>query len=156
MLKISEKTNFGIFLLLSIAENEAISLRDVVKRWPFMSQGYLEEIAAALKKAGFIVGRKGKGGGYRLAKPAGAMTLLDVVNALEGTIAIVETSTHIKMRNATLAPHRSGASGAGFFGWCVSRRLWGKVQQNLEKTLQEITLADLVHDAKKYATEIRH
>lgn len=143
MLKISEKTNFGIFLLLSIAEHECVSLRDVVRQWPFMSSGYLEEIAASLKKAGLIVGRKGKGGGYRLAKPAATITMCDVVLALEG-FAIVETMTHTKMRDTT------------FFGWCVSRRLWGKVQHNLEKTLQGITLADLVHEAKQYATTPRH
>ena len=138
MLRISEKTNFGIFLLLSIAEHEAVSLRDVVKQWPFMSQGYLEEIAAALKKSGLIVGRKGKGGGYRLAKPVVATTVFDIICALEGPLAIVETSTHAKMRNST------------FFGWCVSRRLWGEVQQGLEKTLRGITLTDLVREAKQF------
>ncbi len=146
MLRISEKTNFGIFLLLSIAENEAISLRDVVKRWPFMSQGYLEEIAALLKKSGLIVGQKGKGGGYRLTKSVKAITMLDVIRALDG-LAIVETSTHTKMRDST------------FFGWCVSRRLWGQVQQGVEKTLRSITLADLVREAKEfshYATATRH
>ncbi|MDO8581313.1 MAG: Rrf2 family transcriptional regulator [bacterium] len=145
MLKISEKTNFGIFLLLAIAENEAISLHDVVKRWPFMSQGYLEEIAATLKKAGLIVGRKGKGGGYRLTKSMKAITMLDVIRALDG-LAIVETSTHTKMRDP------STGSGGTFVGWCVSRRLWGQVQQGIEKTLRAITLADLVRESKKYAT----
>lgn len=138
MLKISEKTNFGIFLLLAIAENDAISLRDVVRQWPFMSQGYLEEIAALLKKAGLISGRKGKGGGYRLVKPVTAITALDIVNALEGPLAIVETTTHTKMRDST------------FFGWCVSRRLWGQVQQGLEKILRGITLAHLVREAKEF------
>lgn len=148
MLKISEKTNFGIFLLLAITEHESVSLREVVDRWPFISQGYLEEIAATLKKNSLIIGQKGKGGGYRLVRSAASMTLLDIVVALEGPLAIVETTTHAKMRDST------------FFGWCVSRRLWGQVQQGLEKTLRGITLADLVREAKEFshydAKKIRH
>ncbi len=144
MLRISEKTNFGIFLLLAIAENGAMSLRDVVKQWPFMSQGYLEEIAAALKKFGLIVGRKGRGGGYRLTQAVKIITMLDVVHALDG-LSIVETTTHVKMRDP------STNSGGIFTGWCVSRRLWGQVQQGLEKTLRGITLADLVREAKEFS-----
>ena len=148
MLKISEKINFGIFLLLAIAEHKTASLHDVVKRWPFMSQGYLEEIAAVLKKAGLIIGRKGKGGGYRLAKSVATVTMLDVLRALDG-LAIVETTTHAKMRDP------STGSRYNFAGWCVLRRLWGQVQQEIEKTLREIKLADLVSEAKEFQLPVR-
>lgn len=140
MLKISEKTNLAIFFLLTVAEAgvTSASVAEVARRWKFVSAGYLEEIVASLRKAGLVAGKKGRGGGYTLARPAPKMTVLDIVHAIDGALAIVETPMHKKMRDST------------FEGWCVSRRLWGRVQQGVEQTLRGITLHDLVEEGAEF------
>ncbi|EDM74321.1 putative transcriptional regulator [Plesiocystis pacifica SIR-1] len=46
---------------------------------------YLEEIIGELRKAGFVVGKRGPRGGYRLAKPASEIAVADVINVLTTT-----------------------------------------------------------------------
>jgi len=143
MLKISEKTDLAIFFLLTVAQGESASVADVAKRWAFVSSGYLEEIVGALRRAGLVHGKKGRGGGYTLARSPVSMTVLDVVRSVDGPLALVETPIHTKMRSST------------FEGWCVSRRLWGKLQQGVEAVLKEITLADLVKEGKTFGEPIK-
>jgi len=54
-----------------------------------ISQHYLEQIASALRRAGFIKSVRGAKGGYRLARPPEEITALEVVEALEGSLAPV-------------------------------------------------------------------
>lgn len=151
MFTLSERANIGLLFIFAVAEGagsvKSVSVADVVKQWPFISAGYLEEIVAALRKAGLVQGKKGKGGGYVLARSANDIRMFDILTAIEGPLALMETPTHEKMQGST------------FEGWCVSRRLWGKVQHNIEETLKSMTLAELVEEGKQFqppSSEIRN
>ncbi len=146
MFTLSERANIGLLFIFAVAEGsgnaKSVSIADVVQHWPFISAGYLEEIVSSLRKAGLVQGKKGKGGGYMLAKSASDITILDILSAIEGPLALMETPTHAKMKGST------------FEGWCVSRRLWGKVQHNIEETLKSMTLVELVEEGKKFQPAI--
>jgi Rrf2 family protein len=92
-----------------------------------ISQGYLEEIAASLKKAGLIQGRQGPGGGYRLAKPASGISLEEILTATEGPLALVDCQSGIP------CPVESS---------CSSKTVWRVVQKSLQDTLRNTTLAE--------------
>lgn len=51
-----------------------------------ISHGYLEQILSALRRAGLLVSVRGASGGYRLARDASQITVLEIVEALEGTL----------------------------------------------------------------------
>ena len=51
-----------------------------------ISEKYLEEVVGALRRAGIVRGFRGRGGGYRLAKPACSVTMNAIVSALDGPI----------------------------------------------------------------------
>ena len=51
---------------------------------------YLEHLVARLRKAGLVESRRGARGGYLLARPADEITMAEVVEALEGSIAPIE------------------------------------------------------------------
>ena len=94
MLTISNKTRYGIAALLALAEfynSGLLQIKDIASRCEIPHQ-FLEQIFNRLGKAGIIKSTRGKHGGYELAKPPGQITVLDIVNGLEGDIEFVAKS----------------------------------------------------------------
>lgn len=93
-----------------------------------LSSGYLEEISAALKSAGLIVGKQGPGGGYRLARAPQDISIADIVTAMEGPIELVDC--------------QSSSSVCPVEGKCVSKNVWHKLQTTLRDSLRNMSLAE--------------
>ena len=94
MLTISNKSRYGIAALLALAEfynSGLLQIKDIASRCDIPHQ-FLEQIFNRLGKAGILKSTRGKKGGYELAKPPGQITVLHIVNALEGDIAFVTKS----------------------------------------------------------------
>jgi Rrf2 family protein len=89
---------------------------------------------AILKGAGFVRSVRGAKGGYILAKKANQIKLSDVFNALEGPVITVEC-----LEDENYCARVTD---------CVTRQVWAEVQQAIEKTLQSMTLRDLVDRTK--------
>ena len=95
MLTISSKTRYGIAALLALAESHGsglLQIKDIASRCNIPHQ-YLEQIFNRLGKAGIIKSTRGKNGGYELASGPQRVTVLDIVNALEGEIEFVPKSS---------------------------------------------------------------
>jgi len=94
MLTISSKSRYGIAALLALAEfynSGLLQIKDIASRCDIPHQ-YLEQIFNRLGKAGILKSTRGKKGGYELAKPPENITVLEIVNALEGDIEFVPKS----------------------------------------------------------------
>jgi Rrf2 family protein len=94
MLTISSKSRYGITALLALAEfynSGLLQIKDIASRCDIPHQ-YLEQIFNILGKTGMIKSTRGKKGGYELAKPPEQITVLQIVNALEGEIEFVPKS----------------------------------------------------------------
>jgi len=94
MLTISNKSRYGIAALLALAEfynSGLLQIKDIASRCDIPHQ-FLEQIFNRLVKAGILKSTRGKNGGYQLAKPPEQITVLHIVNALEGNIAFVSKS----------------------------------------------------------------
>jgi len=94
MLTISNKSRYGITALLALAEfynSGLLPIKDIASRCDIPHQ-FLEQIFNRLGKAGIIKSTRGKNGGYELAKPPEQISVLHIVNALEGDIEFVSTS----------------------------------------------------------------
>jgi Rrf2 family protein len=85
------KTKYGLKALSYLArENSDDPVQIVViSEAENISQKFLESILLILKKADILQSKKGKGGGYFLAKPANEITIASVLRVLEGPIALV-------------------------------------------------------------------
>ena len=71
-MKLSTKGRYGLRALIDLAlysENEAASIASISARQQ-ISESYLEQLIAKLRKAGLVKSVRGAGGGYQLAKPA--------------------------------------------------------------------------------------
>src|ERR671929_1151779 len=88
----STKAEYGVRVLVSLAKRggeSPVPLAEIAEA-NVLPLAYLEHLVARLRKAGLVESRRGARGGYLLARPAGEITMAEVVEALEGEIAPIE------------------------------------------------------------------
>ena len=88
---ISTKGRYALRVMLELAQGEPVECMPlpVIAQRQGISEKYLESILAVLSKAGLLDAVRGKGGGYRLSKPAKEYTAFEVLSLTEGTLAPV-------------------------------------------------------------------
>ncbi len=137
-MKLSTKGKYGLRALIDLAqysEEEAVSINSISQRQN-ISESYLEQLVAKMRKAGLVVSIRGAQGGYRLARPASEISVGDVLRALEGNLEAVECS----------ALTDEGCQGADL---CVTRYVWQKINESIARTVDEMKLAQLVEESRK-------
>ena len=105
---------------------------------------YLEHLVARLRKAGLVDSRRGSRGGYLLARPAAQITMAEVVEALEGSIAPIECISESADGSIVCARESAAADPARPLIACPTTLLWTRVRASIVTTLRETTLADLL------------
>src|SRR5918912_599254 len=104
---------------------------------------YLEHLVAKLRDAGLVASIRGAHGGYRLARPARAITMREVVEALEGPIAPMECF-HSEREGRVLCSHELDD------GACATKLLWTRVHGGGTRALASTSLAELVEFAGEH------
>jgi Rrf2 family protein len=139
-LHMSTRGRYGVRLMVALALNYGNGitlLRDVARR-EGISEKYLGQIIIPLKNAGLVTSQRGSHGGYALAQPPEAVTVKDVVEAIEGKIAAVLCV------NDPQACARATS--------CVATRVWKKLSEDIERSLSTFTLGALARQARELAT----
>lgn len=137
-MKISTKGRYGLRALIDLAkysEIEPVSINSIATRQG-ISERYLEQLMTLLKKAGLIKSIRGAGGGYVLAKNINEISVGDVLRALEGSLEPVECGAF-----RTDAPCEAS-------GGCVTKYVWQRINESINKTVDEISLEQLVNESK--------
>ena len=137
-MKLSTKGRYGLRALIDLAqysEEEAVSISSISARQN-ISESYLEQLVARLRKAGLVMSIRGAQGGYRLARPADSISVGDILRALEGDLKAVECS----------ALTENGCQGADL---CVTKYVWQKINESIEHTVDGIMLDQLVAESRK-------
>lgn len=137
-MKLSTKGRYGLRAMIDLAlysEHEAVSISSISQRQN-ISESYLEQLFAKLKKAGLVMSVRGAQGGYRLKETADAISVGDVLRALEGDLQAVQCS----------ADTDTGCQGADL---CVTKYVWQKINESIAKTVDEMMLDQLVEESKK-------
>lgn len=130
MITVSAKSEYGLSFLAHLAKNpdRVISLSEMAEK-ELISQGYLEEIAGILSRAGFLKGKKGRGGGYVLARDPKNINISEIIASLEGPISPVKCLGNIKCYKEKI---------------CSTKDIWSSLKEKIEEHLSEITLADII------------
>jgi Rrf2 family cysteine metabolism transcriptional repressor len=124
----------AVMPLAEIAEHDGLPL------------AYLEHLVARLRKAGLVDSRRGSRGGYMLARPASEITMAEVVEALEGSIAPIECITQ-NADGSIVCSRESSDDASPVSHACPTKLLWTRVRFSIVRTLTETSLADLLVDA---------
>ena len=128
---ISTRGRYALRVMIDLSHQDPDSytpLKEIAARQE-ISEKYLENILKSLVTQGFILGLRGKGGGYRLTKSPEEYTLASILHATEGSLAAV----------ACLEDHAPECARAG---QCPTRPIWEKLNNLIEDYLGSITLAD--------------
>jgi Rrf2 family cysteine metabolism transcriptional repressor len=146
----STKAEYGVRVRVELARRAGESVDGAESVVPLaeiaehdgMPLAYLEHLVARLRKAGLIDSRRGSRGGYLLARPAAEITMAEVVEALEGSIAPIECISQ-SPDGSIVCSRESGRVGS-YSDVCPTKLLWTRVRGSIVRTLQDTTLADLL------------
>lgn len=137
-MKISTKGHYGVQAMFDLAQRHGegpVSLKSVADRQD-LSEHYLEQLFAGLRKAGLVKSVRGAQGGYTLARDPAEIKVGDIIRVLEGPIVPVEC----------VSADPEQCMKAEF---CITRSVWEKVRVSIEEVLDSITLADMCKDAEE-------
>ncbi len=142
----STKAEYGVRVMVELARRAGNAPDGVESVVPLaeiaehdgLPLAYLEHLVARLRKAGLIDSRRGSRGGYMLARGAEQITMAEVVEALEGSIAPIECISQAS-DGSVVCSRESHPSHV-----CPTKLLWTRVRGSIVRTLQDTTLADLL------------
>ena len=137
MIRVSTRGRYALRGMVDLARHAGegpIPRQEIADRQD-ISPDYVAQLFRELADAGLVEGIKGPGGGYRLARPTAAITARDVVEAVEGPIALVDCVVRGEK------PPCTRADG------CVTRLLWARLSEAMTDILSAVTLADLTERA---------
>jgi Rrf2 family protein len=131
MFSVPTKTQYGIRALVHLARMDQASAASAeIARAEGIPPKYLEGILGRLKTAGLVLSERGKNGGYRLAKSASEMRMIEIVEALEGEVKPV----------GCLDDSAVCAQG----DCCLPRVFWVGLKETIDGYLSSRTLMDVI------------
>ncbi|MGN1167687.1 MAG: RrF2 family transcriptional regulator [Lachnospiraceae bacterium] len=138
-MKLSTKGRYGLRAIIDLArysESDPVSISSIAARQN-ISERYLEQLVAMLKKAGLVKSIRGASGGYVLAKDMKDISVGDVLRALEGSLEPVKCGA--------FDPEEGCSASDG----CVTKYVWQKINESITKTVDEIKLEELVTESRR-------
>jgi len=129
-MRLTTRSEYGLLALVEIAADgeRPSSARSLATRWG-MPLKFLEALLSTLRRAGVVRSVRGAGGGYLLARSAEEISVLDVVEALEGPLS------------PTVCTKEGGRCAQS--ARCAAGTIWSRVSDAVIDVLASATLADL-------------
>lgn len=131
-MKISTRGRYGLKAMVDIAANSkecCVSLKSIAERTN-LSESYLEQLIAPLKKAGLVKSIRGASGGYILSKSAENISVGDILRAVEGPLELVECG--------------GDSCGMNDCSCCTTKGVWAKLSDSVSETADNINLSELI------------
>ena len=136
-MKISTKGRYGLRILIDLATHnngKPRLIRDIAQAQQ-ISEKYISRLVIALRRAGLIRSVRGVNGGFHLAKQPGEITLLEVLEIMEGPVAIVGC-----VNPKPVCERRS---------LCGVRTIWQQLNDNIRDMMSNVTLDEILEACKK-------
>jgi Rrf2 family protein len=128
VLALAQDTQDEPVLISTIAEQENIPRK------------FLELILLELKRRGLIVSRRGRSGGYNLAKPAEEITFGEIIRLIDGPLAAVPCVSKTQYRKCDDCPDEKK---------CPIRRVMARVRDATAEILDNTSVADALRSGRK-------
>lgn len=140
-MKVSTRGRYGLKAMIDLAVNSdnecCVSLKSIAERQG-ISEHYLEQLMASLKKAEFVKSVRGAQGGYILNKKLNEISVGDLLRVLEGPLYIVDC----------VSDKQANSCGSNGCSKCVTKNVWEKINDSITEAADSITLEELVNDYK--------
>ena len=132
---ISQRAKYALRALLALAESQAgepLMIAEISKRQSIPKK-FLEQILLELKRAGIVDSRRGRLGGYVLARPPERVTFGEVLRLIDGPLALLPCLSKIAYRRCADCSDEAT---------CEVRRVFARVADTTREVLDSTTLAD--------------
>ncbi|CAN5318375.1 SUF system Fe-S cluster assembly regulator [soil metagenome] len=130
MLRLSKLTDYATIVLASMAAApDALHTSSAVAVRTRLPAATASKLLKMLARAGLVTSVRGARGGYALARPAAGISAADIIDAIEGPVAITECSTR----------HSACSLEVG----CRTGHAWQRINRAIRRALAEVTLAEL-------------
>lgn len=136
-MKLSTNSRYGLRAMVDLAANwagEPVALCDIARR-QHISESYLEQSFATLRRAGLVRSTKGAQGGYEPARSPQAIRAGAVLLALEGDLSIVSDSPVFH--------------GDDPIQRCIRELVWDAVDLSILQAVDSVTLADMAGEYRR-------
>ncbi len=141
MLRVSKLTDYATVVMtcLAAAGDGVLSAQQLAER-ARLEAPTVSKLLKRLAHAGLVTSLRGVNGGYRLARAPRAITIADIVTAMEGPIGMTECSAH--------------EGQCGHESHCGVRVNWQRISQAISAALESVTLADMLKPPVRQAATI--
>ena len=130
MIRMSKLTDYAILILAHLARATGTLTAQEIADLSRVPLPTVSKLAKELSKAGLVISHRGRNGGYGLARPADAISVAEIVEALEGPIALTECA-------------RPGKVECGIEDTCLARASWDPVSRAIESALRNLALSSI-------------
>lgn len=132
-MKLSTKGRYGVKAMVDLAIHygkEPVSIKSISERQN-VSEYYLEQLFAPLRKAELIKSVRGAQGGYVLSKSPEKITVKEIMEVLEGPVEISDCLEDGSCSNIDC---------------CATRLLWARIKDSIDSVMESTTLQDMIDD----------
>jgi len=131
MLRVTKLTDYATLVLTVLAArpDEVLSASELADQ-AGLEVPTVSKLLKALAQAGLVAGFRGSNGGYRLARPASGISLVEIVEAMEGPLGMTECSLH--------------AGACGIEHSCGVRANWRRINDVVADALRGVSLAQML------------
>ena len=131
MLRVTKLTDYATVVLTVLAARpgDVLSASELAER-AGLEAPTVSKLLKPLAQVGLVEGFRGANGGYRLARPAAAISLIEIVEAMEGPLGMTECSVH--------------AGNCGIEDQCGVRANWRRINDVVVEALRSVTLAQML------------
>jgi Rrf2 family iron-sulfur cluster assembly transcriptional regulator len=139
-MRLTTRGRYAVTALLDLAlqpPDQTITLSEIAGRQS-ISVAYLEQLFAKLKRSGLVSSVRGAGGGYRLARDAHSIAILDIIAAVNESVDATRCDGHGNCQDGAM---------------CLTHDLWHELSERIEDYLAGITLGSLI-DRKNVQTVV--
>ncbi len=136
---LSTKGRYGVKAALDLALHYGegpVPLNSIAERQN-VSDPYLEQLIAVLKKDGLVKSVRGAQGGYMLARDPSKIYVGDLLRSLEGPMSPAECVMEDQDSECIKADY------------CVTRVIWEKIKESIDSVIDSISLQDMVDEYNK-------
>lgn len=131
---LSNKAKYGLKAMMHLASFEGPCLAAEIAEKNTIPRKFLDAILLELTKAGILTSKKGKGGGYHLARPANRITAGQIIRILDGSVAPIACASRTAYNRCTDCPDENA---------CAVRHLMMDVGDAISLILDRTSIASM-------------
>ena len=134
-MKINNETDYAFRIMRTLAKNDSITDAKTVSDVTGLPQRFTLKIFGKLVSGGLVVSKKGANGGYALSRPASEITLLNILEVIEGPIVISKC-----LSEDFVCRHDGVSENCD----CFFNRVFDEINITIANKLKSVTVADSI------------